>query len=227
MSAFADRLFHRVRARPFFYRFALLTRILMAAAFIPTGLVKLRGERFTLISPEHPIGAFFEAMYQTGMYWRFLGASQVVAGLLLLWPAGAHLGAACSLAIAVNIVAVTVSLGFGGTPIIAGLMLLAVVYLCVWDYHRFRPMFSEAPLGVPVARPRLDRWEAAGFTVFALAIIGFFCVTRNLVSPRAAPGLVVAGCAAGLFTLARFGWTSVQERSGSSPSRRARTPSRV
>lgn len=45
-----------------YHRFTLFTRVLLAAGFIPTGMVKLLGQRFTSISPGHPIGAFFEAM---------------------------------------------------------------------------------------------------------------------------------------------------------------------
>jgi len=66
-------------------------RILLAAGFIPTGLVKLLNQRFTTLPVESPIGAFFEAMYQTGLYWQFLGLTQVLAGCMLLVPAFAHL----------------------------------------------------------------------------------------------------------------------------------------
>ena len=61
-----DGPFLRLRSSAFCYRFTLFTRILLAAAFIPTGMVKLMGQRFTLISPEHPIGAFFEAHIEQG-----------------------------------------------------------------------------------------------------------------------------------------------------------------
>lgn len=97
-----DRAFLWARSRPFLYRFTLFTRILLAGGFIPTGMVKLLGHRFTRISPEDPIGAFFEAMFLTGLYWRFLGLSQVLAGLLLLVPRWAHLGAAAFLPIMIN-----------------------------------------------------------------------------------------------------------------------------
>jgi hypothetical protein len=166
-----DRLFVWVRSKPFFLRFVLFTRILLAAGFVPTGMVKLLGRRFTLMPVETPIGAFFEAMYQTGLYWQFLGAAQVAAGLLLLVPRWAHLGALFFMPIMLNIFVVTVSLGFKGTPAVTGLMLLAVTFLCAWDYHRFRGIFTNRPWpdGRPVprrpfhagavshSRPALDR----------------------------------------------------------------------
>jgi hypothetical protein len=212
MLSMLDQLFLWTRSKPFFYRFALFTRVLLAAGFIPTGLVKLMGERFTLISPEHPIGAFFEAMYQTGLYWRFLGATQVIAGLLLLWPRFAHLGAAIFLGVITNIFVVTVALDFRGTPIVTGLMLLAVLYLCFWDYHRFRPLLTEAPLPHRVAKHRLDRWEFAGFAVFALSLMGFFMSTRSFVGTGFNLAFVSAGIGAGLFTLGRFVWVAAKPR---------------
>ena len=151
-----DRLFVWIRSRPFLLRFTWFTRILLAAGFIPTGMVKLLGHRFTTITADSPIGAFFEAMYQTGLYWQFLGFSQVLAGVLLLIPRTAHLGALLFLPIVTNIFIVTVSLGFRGTPVVTGLMLLAVVYLNAWDYHRVRGIVTERPLNREVPRLQLD-----------------------------------------------------------------------
>ncbi len=204
--ALVDQLFLWLRSGPFFYRLALSTRILLAAGFIPTGMVKLLGQRFTLISPDNPIGAFFEAMYQTGLYWRFLGLTQVAAGLLLLFPRTAHVGAAAFFGVILNIFVITISLDFRGTPVITGLMLLAVTYLCVWDWHRFRSLFTLTPLGTPVPSPRLDRWERAGFLVFAVSLTSFFAFTRGFLSPWHAGVLIASGLTAGVLTLGRFLW---------------------
>ncbi len=108
-----DRVFVRVRSRELLFRFTLLTRILLAAGFVPTGLVKLLGQRFTRLPDSTPIGAFFEAMYQTGAFWNFIGAAQVVAGVPLLVPTLAHLGALLFLPVIAGILAVVVGVGFG------------------------------------------------------------------------------------------------------------------
>jgi uncharacterized membrane protein YphA (DoxX/SURF4 family) len=199
-----ERLFYWIRACPLCYRVTLFTRILLAAAFIPTGMVKLLGERFTLLGTDTPIGAFFEAMYQTGLYWRFLGLGQVVAGVLLLFPRLAHLGAAIFLPIMLNIFVLTVSLSFGGTPFVTGALVLAVTCLCFWDGHRFRPLLTLAPLSRPVPVQRLDTWETVGFVAFAASILGFFGMTRSLVDAGFALVFVATGLAAGGFTLCRF-----------------------
>jgi hypothetical protein len=207
-----DRAFLAMRRRPVAYRFTLFTRILLAAGFIPTGLVKLLGERFTSLPTTNPVGAFVEAMYQTGMYWRFLGASQIAAGLLLLWPGTAHLGAALFLPILVNIFVVTVSLHFVGIPVVTGMMLLAVLWLCAWDWPRFRSLVFDAPLWTPVPRHTLDRWEAAGFTLFAGALLTFFGQTRSFLPRGLGPALVLIGFAGGAFALGRFLWRAYGAR---------------
>lgn len=207
-----DRLFARIRSSPFFYRFTLFTRVLLVAGFIPTGMVKLMGERFTVLGTDTPVGAFFEAMYQTGLYWRFLGLIQVVAASLLLVPPLAHLGAAVFGAILLNIFVITVSLHFTGTPFITGPMLLAACYLCFWDFHRFRPLLTRRALPHEVAEHRLDRWETVGFVVFALALVNFFGITRSLFRPELSRVSLVVGFLAGVFTLGRFLWLRHQGR---------------
>lgn len=199
-----DRLFARVRREPFFWRFTVFTRILLAAGFIPTGLVKLLGHRFTTMT-EGPVAAFFEAMFQTGLYWQFLGGSQVLAGLLLLVPRLAHLGAALFLPIMANIFVITVAVGFTGTPMVTALMLMAVIYLCAWDYHRFRGLITTTPWpnDLELAEPRLDAWERAGFVVFALSMLAFWTASR-LGGASLLSASILLGLAAGLFTLGRF-----------------------
>lgn len=183
MKEALDALHARVRAHPLLQRFTIGTRLLLAAGFIPTGMVKVLGRRFTVISPEDPIGAFFEAMYQTGGYWRFLGWSQVIAGVLLLVPRLAHLGALLFLPIMVNIFVVTVALSFRGTPIITGLMLLAVVYLVCWDYPRWKGLLWSPPRPEPArAGPRWSRIaEKTAYVLGAVAGLGFFSAVRGLI----------------------------------------------
>ncbi len=205
MTQAIDRLFVRIRSIPFFWRLTLFTRILLAVGFVPTGMVKLLGQRFTLLPDDTPIGAFFEAMYQTGLYWRFIGASQVIAGLLLLVPRGAHFGALLFVPLIANIFVITVSLGFGGTPFVTGLMFLAVLYLCAWDYHRIRALLTELPWTEgPIPLPRLDPLERIGFWIFCASLFAVFGATRSLVSPAWIRGFLISGLLAGLFTLVRF-----------------------
>lgn len=102
-------------------------------AFIPTGLVKATGNRFTTLPIDNPVGFFFEAMFQTGPFWYFIGFMQIAAGTLLLIPTTATLGAIMFVPIIFSIVLVTYGIGFGGTVYVTALMLLAAIYLVCWD----------------------------------------------------------------------------------------------
>lgn len=122
--------------------FTVLTRILLALGFLPSGLTKVLGNRFTILGVDNPVGFFFEAMYRTSFYWRFLGLCQLAAAALLLIPKTATIGALVYFPLILNIFVITVSLRFTGTPVIAGLMLLANLYLLCWDYDKLKHLIK-------------------------------------------------------------------------------------
>lgn len=138
-----DRLHAAARRNRWLARLAVLTRVLLALGFTPSGWTKLVGNRFTTISPETPIGYFFEALYQTGLYWRFIGAAQLAAAVLLLIPRTATLGVVVYFPLILNIFLITVSLHFRGTPVITGLMLLGSVFLLCWDWDRLKGIVAR------------------------------------------------------------------------------------
>ncbi len=140
MEAALDRLHFRVRASRRLVRFTWLTRVLLALAFLPSGLTKFLGNRFTIVGPEMPIGYFFDALYQTGFYYRFIGLAQLTAAALILVPRTAALGAVFYFPIILNICLITWSLRFPGTTVITTLMLLGSVYLLCWDYDRWKAL---------------------------------------------------------------------------------------
>lgn len=193
-----DRLHTRVRGSGLLYRFTLATRILLAVAFIPTGTVKLLGRRFTSMDPASDVGAFFEVMYQSGEYWRFIGAAQVVAGILMLIPRTATLGAVLFTPVITSIFVITLSYDFGGTPLVTGMMLLATLYLLCWDWHRVRPLLSETPRApLPLAVHRLTAAERGIYAVGVASAFAAFFATRSLLPPAFMGwGLLVAGLAA-------------------------------
>ena len=90
----------------------------------------------------HNPGYFFEMMYQSGLYWQFLGWAQLLAGLLLLTQRYALLGALVYLSIIANIFVITISYDFAGTSVITGLMLLAGLLLLAWDWNRLRVVIN-------------------------------------------------------------------------------------
>lgn len=137
---------HRIRTEPLLYRFTLGTRILLAIGFIPTGIVKILGLRFSLLSTETEVGAFFEILYQSGPYWQFLGLAQVLAGIFVLIRATSVVGAVMFFGIILNIFLITVSYDFNFTPVVTGPMLLAATWLLLWDYDRLRGLLTTKPV---------------------------------------------------------------------------------
>jgi uncharacterized membrane protein YphA (DoxX/SURF4 family) len=137
-----ERAHARVRQHRYLKIFTVLTRILLALGFLPSGLTKVLGNRFTILGVDNPVGFFFEAMYRTGFYWRFLGLCQLAAAALLLIPKTATIGALLYFPLILNIFVITVSLPFTGTPVITGLMLLANLYLLCWDYDKLKHLIK-------------------------------------------------------------------------------------
>jgi len=103
----------------------------------------------------------------------------------------------------VNICVITIAIGFGLTAVVTAFMLLGTAYLCMWDFHRFRSLLTTRPPVDGVRHHRLDMFECAGFTVFAISLVFFFGQTRfaSEVSMFLPVGV---GLAAGLLTVGRF-----------------------
>jgi hypothetical protein len=192
IAARLDRLHALVRAHPLLYRLTLATRLLLAMGFIPTGMVTLMGMRFTTIGTDSPVGLLFEVLYDGGgMYWRFLGAVQVAAGVLILVPATATLGALIFFPLILNIFVITVSYEFRGTPFVTGPMVLAALYLLCWDYDRLRGIvlsgaYGEGQALPPPVRALGARWEGMAYAAGGMAMMGVLTAMRIHVPARAA-----------------------------------------
>jgi uncharacterized membrane protein YphA (DoxX/SURF4 family) len=211
MLEFLDALHARARRWPPFARLAIITRILLAMAFIPTGMVKLLGERFTAMPVDTPVGFFFEAMYQSGFYWNFLGLGQVMAGILLLIPATATLGAVAFFPIILNITVVTWSVGFKGTIYITPLILLASIFLLCWDWDRLRWIIFE-PAERPALPPKapLPMVERLGYLTGGITGMIFFLWARGFVPRGVVRPTLILGGAAVLMVL--VGWFQAAKR---------------
>jgi hypothetical protein len=208
------------RSRAALHRLAVISRILLALAFVPTALVKVMGNRFTSISTSTPIGYFFEGLYQSGVYWRFIGASQLLAGVLLLIPATATLGAVLFFPIALSIFVITVSLHFTGTPVITGMMLLASIFLLCWDYHRFAAVVWGSSAAFEAApAPVFPMLERVGYVVGAMGALAVLFLSRGLATPGAMRVLAIIGiaCAATGAALVVAGWVQARRRTQPAP----------
>lgn len=181
--------------------FAEFNRIVLAISFIPSGMTKLLGNRFTLISVDNPIGLFFEGFYQTGFWYRFVGFAQVLAALLLLLPRTSTLGAFIFFPIVLNIMIITWSLSFTGTWIITTAMFLANLYLICWDYDKFKGILpfssaKEQAFDWRKALPSIFLWAIGG----VLAYIFFSMINRSFAEWGIFGGIIAFVLGAG------FGW---------------------
>jgi hypothetical protein len=129
----------------------------LAFAFLVAGMVKIVGERFANgLAIHHPMGAYLEALHHTGYYYTFIGIAQVVAAVLLILPRTVTLGALLYLPIIVNIWLLSFAVRFEGSIVTSPLMVLANVYLLVWNYDRIRyilPFKNYSDLGI-IEKPK-------------------------------------------------------------------------
>ena len=126
--------------------FIIYTRYLIGGAFVFSSIIKIKGKRFTTYSQEDaPLGSamhFFETLYQTGGYWQFIGWAQLLAGFLLMTQRYAKLGALVNFPILLNVFVITISMDFGGTPLITGLMLAANLMLLIWHWGELKSLIN-------------------------------------------------------------------------------------
>jgi uncharacterized membrane protein YphA (DoxX/SURF4 family)/very-short-patch-repair endonuclease len=152
--SFADRLCERVRRVRALGWFAWAVRVLLAVAFVPSGLTKVLGTPFTRLDPQtSDVGRLFAALQQDfGGLYSFVGACQLAAAVLLLIPRTTLVGALVHLPITAGIVVITTTVGFRGTWLIAWLMLLGLAYLICWDWHRVKALWGPELLPADVQR---------------------------------------------------------------------------
>lgn len=151
--------------------FIIYTRYLIGGAFVFASLIKIKGNRFTFANgtdaPIHSALHFFETMYQSGLYWQFLGFGQLVAGFFLMTQRYSKLGAVAFYPIILNVFVIMISYNFGFTFIITGLMLLANTLLLLWDWNSLR-IFLNQPLILENPN-RLENdtiWQWTGLILF-------------------------------------------------------------
>lgn len=205
------RLIDKLKTFTFFKLTTIYLRYLIGFAFVFASVVKIKGERFTTLPTDTPVGYFFEAMYQTGFYWKFLGWSQLIAGAILMTQRYATVGAMVFFPIILNVTLITHSVNFGtGTPTITTLMLLGTVYLLLWDYRKWIILFQQDhQIKVDLTQTPEDRfmthpvWIIAGIIFVVLTILpNFFALHSHKVLPFIWVGaLLLTGIAAFIYIM--------------------------
>jgi len=112
-----------------------------SATFLISGFRKMPGVKFTILNIEDPIGFFFEAMYRTGVYWNLIGYIQIAIATIIYFPKFRAVAVLTMFVININILFITLGLHMIGTPVIAVFMVLGNIYLMLWHYKNFLPLF--------------------------------------------------------------------------------------
>lgn len=147
-----EEIYYEAKSDKWIRGFAVFCRVALAASFIPSGYVKIMGERFAAGLPSNnPLGHYFDALQQTGYYYTFIGIAQIITAVFLLIPRTSLLGALMYFPIIVNICVLSYATRFNGTRIIT-MMVLASLFLLVWDYDRLKHIL---PIKQPIIDPRV------------------------------------------------------------------------
>lgn len=177
-------IYDEAKADKWFRRFAVFCRIVLAVSFLPTGIVKIMGQRFAEGLPHNnPLGHYFDALLQTGYYYTFIGIVQLTIVTLLLIPRTALLGAIAYFTMIVNITVLTYATRFDGTRLIT-FMLLACLYLLIWNYDRLKHLFIKPTqtttpiITKPVNRPLRSYFFGSCIAVIIIIIWGTFYIYK-------------------------------------------------
>jgi uncharacterized membrane protein YphA (DoxX/SURF4 family) len=170
------QLYREAKENKWIRYFTTLTRIALAMGFLPSGFVKIMGERFTSLSVNHPMGAYLEALHHTGYYYTSIGIIQVLAAILLLIPRTVTLGVILYFPIILNIATLSHAVRFEGSLVTSPLMVLACIYLIVWDYDKFKNLL---PWHYTKPSPAKNTTFPSRFfvSVFAIVVSSFFIST--------------------------------------------------
>jgi uncharacterized membrane protein YphA (DoxX/SURF4 family) len=180
-------------------RYAIIgIRLFLGITFFSSGMAKLtHGDFPGFIGP-----VWLEerlAQYGLAFFARFVAWSQVGVGLLLLSQRFATLGAVMLVPMLTNILVVTISLQWRGTPYVNAVLLAMNLVLLAADARKLRPLFTESPASVPLTplvgvSPRADALVIAGLVFGAIAPM--------LYSVHRVATFTVAGVALSLFIAA-------------------------
>jgi len=229
MNAFLDwllRIVERVRSFRILQLFTIGTRYLIGGGFVMASfnMGKFSGPWTPGFSQEQldflarngvevaPIGdldpflQFWRVMATSGMYWKFIGATQLLAGAMLMTQRFAKLGAAMFLGIILNIFVITVAYSFEGTPRLTGLMLLAAIYLIVWDLDSFQYLLRPPARALQIAPESgwiaKRYWGWLGAIMMTAIIVQYFLRIGFGIQLYTALAIGVAGFLAFLVSLA-------------------------
>lgn len=175
------RILTRMKQYELLQLFTVYLRYLLGCAFMVAAFSMGKVNQFIDLGPDmmtsldNPIGLAFASFIHSPLYWGFIGWSQITAGALLVTQRFARAGVLIYLVIILNIFIITQTYGFAGTNVITGFMLLAAIFLAIWEADVLQYIFITPTEGnLPARRPPVERLGLWSFTgvVMVLTLLG-------------------------------------------------------
>ncbi|MBN8665924.1 MAG: hypothetical protein J0M30_00380 [Chitinophagales bacterium] len=191
-----ERYYNEAKGNKWYGYFAVFCRLALAIAWIISGYIKIKGERFAEgLSHNHPLGQYFDALLNTGYYYTFIGIGQLIVALLLIVPRTALIGAVSSFPIILNICVLTYAVRFEGTRA-ATFMLLANIFLLCWDYDRLKILFQRQQKEGKIAEAKSTKFPFLFFggVIAALAVVVVLNNSMYEIRPGNQPAECWNGC---------------------------------
>jgi uncharacterized membrane protein YphA (DoxX/SURF4 family) len=116
-------------------------RIFLGVLFLTAGIGKMVPGFPGLMGP--PWLEEVLAKYDLALFARFIAYSQILIGWLLLTRRFSTLGAVMLLPMLLNILAVTISQNWRGTPYVVSVFLVMNLWLLMADYHKLKFLITE------------------------------------------------------------------------------------
>jgi len=191
MLSWLENSIARAREKRWLHIFVIVLRILIGFAFIPAGLKKISGQVFT--DPENTglFHDFLHTFHGTGGFYRFVGAMQLLAAVLLITQRFATVGAIILTPILATILVFCWSTMVVPTATVVSLMSLGLLFLLLWDFHKWKPLFladgEQVDLQIPGPHPTIDMklWTRCGWLILLL-YFGNAAVTGEVYRPQGA-----------------------------------------
>jgi uncharacterized membrane protein YphA (DoxX/SURF4 family) len=163
-----------MRNQKFWKFIAGCIRFWLGFILLSAGVTKMfHGHFIQLIGPPWMEGELEK--YNLGFYSVFIAYSQIVIGFMLLVKRFATLGAVMATPMFANILMITISLHWHGTPYVVTFFLLCNIYLLIYDYHKIKFLITDdsKPIqNIPVKRNdiQLDILYIIGLIIILIAV---------------------------------------------------------
>lgn len=119
-------------------------RYLAGFVFIPSGLVKIQGHRFSAVFVDIHSHTFFDGFFIAEIYWIFFGYCQLFIAFLLFTQRLTAFSAVVYFTTVLSIFLVTLS--YTGESLIASIFLLVIgVFLLLFDWCKVKSLFGFYP----------------------------------------------------------------------------------